>query len=96
MLIRREGTIGSRVATGADAIRALMTSAVTLPVLDALPPPAAATGNGQSADPVVPKVGEPAPRFKLPDLTGRPMAVLVDADCDQQFGHINALCKQFE
>ncbi len=73
VLIRREGTIGSPVAAGADAIRALMTSAVTLPVLDALPPPAAATGNGHSAGPAVPKVGEPAPRFKLPDLTGKQM-----------------------
>jgi peroxiredoxin/uncharacterized membrane protein YphA (DoxX/SURF4 family) len=73
VLIRREGTIGSPVAAGADAIRALMTSAVTLPVLEVLPPPAAATGNGQSAGPAVPKVGEPAPRFKLPDLIGKQM-----------------------
>ncbi len=71
VLVRRDGTIGSSVAAGADTIRALMTSAMNLPVLNALPLAPAATGNGHSAGPAVPKVGEPAPGFTLPDLTGK-------------------------
>lgn len=70
VLIRRDGTIGSPLAQGADAIRALIVSAVNLPVLNSLP--AAATGNGHGAGPAVPKVGERAPEFTLPDLSGKP------------------------
>lgn len=68
VLVRRDGTIGSPLAAGAEAIGALMTSTVTLPVPGALPPAAAA--NGQRAGPPVAKVGEPAPEFTLPDLRG--------------------------
>ena len=48
VLVRRDGTIGSPLVAGAEAIGALMTSTVILPMLGALPPAAAATG--QSAD----------------------------------------------
>ena len=48
VLVRRDGTIGSPLVAGAEAIGALMTSTVILPMLGALPPVAAATG--QSAD----------------------------------------------
>jgi peroxiredoxin len=68
VLVRRDGTIGSPLAAGAEAIGALLTSIVTLAVPGALPPAAAA--NGQRAGPPVAKVGEPAPAFTLPDLRG--------------------------
>jgi peroxiredoxin len=77
VLIRRDATIGSSLAQGAEAIRALIGSAVNLPVLNSFPTAVAATGNGHGAAPVVAKVGEPAPEFKLPDLTGK-LVDLVD------------------
>jgi peroxiredoxin len=70
VLVRRDGTIGSPVAAGADAIRALITRALNPSVLNALPMAASAPGNGNDVDPVVLKVGEPAPPLKLPDLMG--------------------------
>jgi peroxiredoxin/uncharacterized membrane protein YphA (DoxX/SURF4 family) len=76
VLVRRDGTIGSPVAPGADAIRALIASAINLPVLNAVPMAAPANGNGRGAapalsQPVGPKVGEHAPELRLPDLTGK-------------------------
>jgi peroxiredoxin/uncharacterized membrane protein YphA (DoxX/SURF4 family) len=68
-LVRRDGTIGSPLASGAGAIGTLVISTVTPPVLGALPPATAA--NRQSAGPPVAKVGEPAPEFTLPDLRGK-------------------------
>jgi peroxiredoxin/uncharacterized membrane protein YphA (DoxX/SURF4 family) len=68
VLVRRDGTIGSPLAQGAEEIGALMTSTVIPPVPGALPPVAAA--NGQRAGPPVAKVGEPATAFTLPDLRG--------------------------
>jgi hypothetical protein len=44
-------------------------------VLNALPPTAAANGNGHSTAPLASKVGEPAPSLKLPDLTGKQVAL---------------------
>jgi peroxiredoxin/uncharacterized membrane protein YphA (DoxX/SURF4 family) len=72
-LIHRDGTIGSPLAQGAEAIRTLMVSVVNLPVAAALPIAAVQNGNGHDAPrpPVSPKIGEPAPDFSLPDLAGQ-------------------------
>jgi peroxiredoxin/uncharacterized membrane protein YphA (DoxX/SURF4 family) len=73
ILIRPEGTIGSPLAQGAEAIRGLVAGAMKLPVLGALPSAAAAADNGAAASrlPTGPKLGEPAPEFSLPDLAGQ-------------------------
>ena len=84
VLIRPDGTIGSPLAQGADAIRALVAGAVGLPVLSAVPaaarngtaPPLAVptNGNGATATPVqpaIPKVGDPAPALSLSNLSGK-------------------------
>jgi methylamine dehydrogenase accessory protein MauD len=66
IVIRPDGTIGSRLAGGADAIRAL-----SMRVLDGKP--VAATGDADAV-PVAPTwgpaIGEPAPEIDLPDLDG--------------------------
>jgi len=76
VLVRRDGTIGSPAALGADAIRRLIANVLNQPVLNALPMAAPANGNGRSAaqapsQPAAPKVGQPAPELRLPDLTGK-------------------------
>jgi peroxiredoxin len=70
VLIRRDGSIGSPLAQGADAIRALIADALTPSVQNVLP--MAAPVNGHGAGPAVPQVGERAPEFTLPDLSGKP------------------------
>ncbi len=75
VLVRPDGTIGSPVAQGADAIRRLVAGAVGLPVLRSVPTAAAPTqGNGHGTQarprPPVPAIGELAPDFSLPDLDG--------------------------
>ena len=73
VLIHHDGTIGSPLAQGADAIRALITTALSPAGLGALPM-VAAQGNGHGAaprPPTGPKVGEAAPDFSLPDLAGQ-------------------------
>src|SRR6266536_298612 len=72
VLIRPHGTIGSPLAQGADAIRALIDQALNPIGPDTLP--MAAQGNGHRAaprPPAGPKVGEVAPDFSLPDLAGQ-------------------------
>jgi len=89
VLVRPDGMIHSSLAQGADAIRALVASAVGLPVLPAVPPQAAGNSNGHAlplvaptngnqgpatAAPVQlarPSIGDPAPAFSLPDLSGK-------------------------
>lgn len=71
VLVRRDGTIGSALAQGAEAIRQLVTRVVSTPSLQTLPMAAPANGNGQVAAPVVAKVSEAAPDFRLPDLSGQ-------------------------
>jgi peroxiredoxin len=76
VLVRRDGIIDSPLAAGADAIRALITSALDLPMPSTLPTAGSADGNGRGAasaldQPASPQVGEPAPEFTLPDLTGK-------------------------
>ncbi len=78
VLVRPDGTIGSPLAQGADAIRALVAGTVGLPVLKSLPMAAPSGGNGHGvavalSQPTAPKVGEPAPEFTLPDLTSKPI-----------------------
>jgi peroxiredoxin len=85
VIVRPDGTIGSPLAAGPDAIRALVSQAVGAPSPSA---PAAASapahtgdqgdcpncGNGSGAAqsvPVAPKIGEPAAPLKLPDLSAK-------------------------
>jgi methylamine dehydrogenase accessory protein MauD len=56
VLVRPDGTIGSSLALGAEAVEALAAQAVGAPAPDT---------------PVGKKVGEPAPPLKLPDLSGQ-------------------------
>jgi peroxiredoxin len=79
VLVRQDGTVGSPLAQGADAIRALVANTLNPTVLHTLPM-AAAQGNGNRATatpqpPVGPKVGEPAPDFSLPDLAGQTVSL---------------------
>jgi len=75
VLVRRDGTIGSALAQGAEAIRQLVTQAVNTPSLQTLPMAGPANGNGHAAAPAVAKVGEAAPDFRLPDLSGRTVSL---------------------
>ncbi|MBV8822616.1 MAG: redoxin domain-containing protein, partial [Ktedonobacteraceae bacterium] len=73
VLIDAAGNIGSSLAQGADAIRALVASAIGLPALKMIPMAAQRNGNGASAmlrQPVPLKIGDVAPEFSLPDLAG--------------------------
>jgi methylamine dehydrogenase accessory protein MauD len=72
VLVRPDGAIGSPVATGADAIRALVARAARLPI----PLPMAAgsgsrNGAAAPAPPAGPQIGDPAPALTLPDLSGQ-------------------------
>jgi peroxiredoxin len=86
VLVRPDGMIGSSLAQGADEIRGMVAGAVGIPVLRSLPVPALqapSNGNGngngaalpvivaQPGQPAVPKMGEQAPDFSLPDVTGK-------------------------
>jgi methylamine dehydrogenase accessory protein MauD len=76
VLVRPDGTIGSPVAPGADAIRTLVGQVVRgEPVLLPMVVPAANGANGHAhpppAMPATPGIGEPAPPIRLPDLAGR-------------------------
>jgi peroxiredoxin len=76
VLISRDGSIGSPLAQGAEAIRALIAAALSPAGAGTLPIVAATNGNGQRAmaaaprPPAGPKMGDPAPDFSLPDLSG--------------------------
>ena len=80
VIITADGTIGSPVAGGAEAIRALISKATgTLPV-NAAPVRSAQSqngGNGAAARPSAPvpdsKIGSAAPAIELPDLDGKPV-----------------------
>jgi peroxiredoxin len=67
VVVRQDGTIGSPVAQGADAIRALIAATLNGTVPMAAPQPAAAAPR----PPAGLKIGEPAPDFSLPDLAGK-------------------------
>ncbi len=78
VLIHPDGTIGSRLAQGADVIRSLVGESIGLPALRTLPmatAPHQPNGNGAHARPrpAAPAIGQPAPDFSLPDLSGKPV-----------------------
>jgi len=80
VLIRRDGTIGSSLAQGVEAIGALIATALSPAGPGTLPMAAATNGNGQRAmtaprPPASPRVGEPAPDFSLPDLAGQTVSL---------------------
>lgn len=89
VLVRPDGTIGSPVAAGAEAIRALLAYAVAKRTRPPMPLPTAHAGpcpNCGKAQPAAghpeaqaaqrgPKVGEPVPELKLPDLSGNIVAL---------------------
>ena len=82
VIVRSDGTIGSPLAAGAEAIRALVTRTLGTPAQVPTPssPTAAANGgcancgNGAAKAQSIPrtvKIGDPAPAVKLPDLSGK-------------------------
>lgn len=78
VLVRPDGVIGSPLAQGADAIRVLVTQVASLPALYTLPMVALSNGNaGKSvpSQPAGPKMGELAPVFALPDLSGKTISL---------------------
>ena len=80
VLVRRDGTIGSPLAQGADAIRALITSTLSPAGLATLPVAAQSNGRGHGKaaaprSPASPSLGEPAPDFSLPDLSGQTVSL---------------------
>jgi peroxiredoxin len=82
VLVRVDGTIGSPLAQGAEAIRGLVDSAMSLPVLrtPSLARTTQAIGNGNGATPALRqpagiKRGEPAPQFTLPHLSGKRLSL---------------------
>jgi peroxiredoxin len=68
VLVDAKGKIASEVVAGAQGVLALASG--QLPRANA----AAGGGNGAAA-PATPKVGDPAPPFKLPGLDGKPVAL---------------------
>jgi len=69
VLIRPDGTIGSRLAQGADAIRGILGSSTGFPVLAGS---SSRNGHGpQAASPTGLAPGAQAPDFSLPDLSGK-------------------------
>lgn len=80
VIVSPDGTIGSSLVAGPDQIRNLVQRTVGTPSLlpMAAPTPTAApsNGNGNAPAPVAampqgPRIGEPAPALKLPDLDGK-------------------------
>jgi peroxiredoxin len=67
VVVRADGTVGSPLAAGAEAIAALVARTVA-----ASAPIPQANGHGAvPAQPVVPPIGTPAPTFALPDLDSK-------------------------
>ena len=79
ILVRADGTIGSKAALGAEEIRTLAKQIADNRV--PVPAPAAANGRKPAPLPATPPVaglagvGEPAPAVSLPDLEGRTVAL---------------------
>ncbi len=90
VLIRTDGAMGSGLSCGAEQIRELVAQAVGLPVIKALPG-TAGRENGHALPTVVPQgnsagaavpsrssrpqIGETAPAFTLPDLSGQSVSL---------------------
>jgi hypothetical protein len=75
VLVHSDGTIGSPVVSGAQAVRALVESVLTAPALPREARMAAwGSPNGRATDGALPmgrlRKGDPAPAFALPDLQG--------------------------
>lgn len=69
VVVRSDGTIGSALAAGADAIRALVARTAGLPEpATATAAPSTAEANGSRPKPAI---GDRAPEIRLPDLSGR-------------------------
>jgi len=78
VLIRPDGTIGSLLAKGPEAIRSLVAGGVGLPVLHPGLPMASANGSTLAPPPQNPaglQIGAPTPNFSLPDLNGTPVSL---------------------
>ena len=80
VLIGSDGTIGSWLAKGPEAIRSLVAGGVGLPVLH--PALRMASANGTPRAPAPPpqnpaglQIGAPTPNFSLPDLNGTPVSL---------------------
>jgi peroxiredoxin len=81
VVVRPDGTIGSPLAAGPEAIRALVARTLQSPQAAASTPAAAPplaqpergeNGSGPTQAPLArPTIGEPAPELRLPDLHGR-------------------------
>ncbi|MCA1683531.1 MAG: TlpA family protein disulfide reductase [Actinobacteria bacterium] len=80
VVVRPDGTIGSPLVAGADAIQALVLDTIGTPGAERVPtPPVAAavpaepSGNDSngSVPPPGPDVGDPAPPLRLSDISGR-------------------------
>lgn len=78
VLVNPDGTIGSPLAEGADAIRSLVSQTMVWPALVPAHGPCPRCGqhhgNGTVTAPVIPPgaiIGAPAPALALPDLTGK-------------------------
>ncbi len=80
VLIRPDGTIGSLLATGPEAIRGLVAGEVGLPRLRPALPMASADGTHRVPAPPSKKpeglqIGAPAPNFTLPNLNSTPVSL---------------------
>jgi len=78
VLIRPDGTIGSLLAKGPEAIRSLVAGGVGLPVLPPGLPIASANGSAPAPprkNPAGLQIGAPTPNFSLPDLNGTPISL---------------------
>ncbi len=85
VLVRSDGTIGTPLALGADAIRSFVARTTGAPAPAPAPAPTAANGGnagGRVAARAGARVGEPAPEVSLPDLTGKTVS-LADFKGDQ-------------
>ncbi|MDQ3660350.1 MAG: redoxin domain-containing protein [Actinomycetota bacterium] len=73
VIVNPDGTIGSPLAAGADAIRALVARTKGEPTLLPLVAPAAHNGTGIHA--ASPRIGQQAPPVQLPDLQGKTVSL---------------------
>ena len=74
VLVQPDGTIGSPLARGAEAIRALVARTIMLPIPVTMRPPAAGNGQGPATAPgptAGPQIGDPAPALVRRDGGGR-------------------------
>jgi peroxiredoxin len=68
IIVTPDGKIGSPIAQGSEAIRKLVARTMGTPNVPVAPPQ---NGNGLSAKPLGPTVGDSAPEISLPDIDGK-------------------------